>query len=360
MSKVKTVKELSFEAISKLNKIQTGENKLVLTGREYIDKHLKGLLPGEVLTLFAPSGVGKTEEFSKIFRNFLDTNINSEAKDYVSLEFNLEMQYLNLFIRDTARKFKKSKSEIIHKQFTKEEQELVKEHHKSLSDNRRFIVEETVTSKEFYEIVEKFCEDNKDKKAIFIGLDHCGLVVASERGEDPLEKIAIYINILKKKYKNTYFVLLTQMNRTYYAGEPKEKSNNNVPTTSMIYGASHFEFLSSYIVGIVNPFRTFGITEYMKVREDRYPNLSEFYSSTDKKGFTSFNTIGNLFYHILKLRDSDHMFDTLHIEKMDISKEQLDKMRQSVVEPMTVSTPTPVFEAPTFVPPNFNVEDAFS
>jgi hypothetical protein len=353
--KIKTAKSLSAEAISQLHKYQTGEDKVVLTGRPYIDKHLKALLPGDVITIFAPSGVGKTEEFSKIFRKFLSEEVNPDAKNYVSLEFNLEMQYFNLFLRDSAKNFGKKKSDILLKEFTEEEKSLIKEYHNALSDNRRFIVEETVTTKELFEIMEEFCEEHKDKSAILCGIDHVGLILSSEKGEDPLERITTYINILKKKYKNVYFLLLTQMNRSYYSQEPKERSNNNVPTTSMIYGASHFEFLSSYIVAIVNPFKTFGIREYRKVKPDRYPDLSDFVTYEDKKGFVSFDTIGNLFFEILKLRDSDYMFDTLYIERMGISKEQLEKMKQSVE-----TTEAPTFEIPTFAPePNFDIDGAF-
>lgn len=343
-NKVKKAKVLSQEAIYKLNDFQKGDRKLVLSGRPYIDKHLKGLLPSEVLTLFAPSGIGKTEEFCRIFSNFLDNSINPDSDKYVSLEFNLEMLYFNLFLRNASKSLGKKKSDILLKEFTEEEQSVIKEYHKALSDDRRFIVEESVTTKEFFEIVDTFCEENKSKEAIFVGIDHCKLILPSEKGEDPLETLTTYINILRKKYKNVYFILLSQVNRTYYSNEPKERSNSNVPTTSMIYGASHFEFLSSYIIGIVNPFKTFGIMEYMKLKEDRYPELAEFATTEDKKGYVSYNTVGNIFYHILKLRDSDYAFDTLHIEKMDLSKEQLDKMKQSIDDKIktveTISLPT--------------------
>lgn len=356
--KIKTVKTLSQEAISQLHRYQTGEDKVVLTGRKYIDKHLKALLPGDVITVFAPSGVGKTEEFSKIFRKFLNEKVNSDANNYVSLEFNLEMQYFNLFLRDAAKKFNKKKSDVLLKEFTDEEKQLIKEYHKALSDNRRFIVEDTVNTKEMFDIMDEFFEQHKDKSAILCGIDHVGLILPSEKGEDPLERITTYINILKKKYKNVYFVLLTQMNRSYYNQEPKERANNLIPTTSMIYGASHFEFLSSYIVAIVNPFKTFGVREYMKVKPDRYPDLKDFQTYEDKKGFISFDAIGKMFYHILKLRDSDHMFDTLHIEEMELAKEQLEKMRQSV----ETKEETPILNIPTFdAPPplNFDLNNAF-
>lgn len=366
--KIKKAQALSQDAIYKMHKFQTGTDKIVKTGRDYIDKHIKGLLPSDLITIFAPSGIGKTEEFCKIFRNFLDEKINLDAKEYVSLEFNLEMLYFNLFLRNAAKQLDKKKSEVLFEEFTEEESKVIKEYHSALSDNRRFIVEESVTAKEFFEMTSDFCEINKLKKGIFIGIDHCKLILPSEKGEDPLEALTTYINILRKKYNNLYFVLLSQVNRTYYATEPKERSNNNLPTTSMIYGASHFEFLSSYIVAIVNPFKTFGIREYMKVKPDRYVDLKSFTTSEDKNGFTSFDAIGKLFYHILKLRDSDHMFDTLHIEELDISKEQMDKMKQSVdstTSPFqTQSIQTPLFSIPTFekpspVKPLFDMNQAF-
>lgn len=347
--KIKKAQALSQDAIYKLNNFQTGVDKIVKSGRDYIDKHIKGLLPSDLITIFAPSGIGKTEEFCKIFSNFLNEKINPDAKGYVSLEFNLEMLYFNLFLRNAAKQLDKKKSDVLFKEFTPEEKTVIQEYHLALADNRRFIVEESVTTKEFYQMTSDFCEINKSKKGIFIGIDHCKLILPSEKGEDPLEALTTYINILRKKYNNLYFVLLSQVNRTYYATEPKERSNNNLPTTSMIYGASHFEFLSSYIVAIVNPFKTFGIREYMKIKTDRYPDLTEFTTSEDKNGFTSFDAVGKLFYHILKLRDSDHMFDTLHIEELDISKEQMNKMKQSIEDKTFNGTPlfnkTPIFDS---------------
>lgn len=358
LSKVKGVKELSAKAIRRLYNYQTGRENLVLTGREYIDKHLGGLLPGDCVTIFAPSGVGKTEEFFKIFKNFLDVDINPNAKNYVSLEFNLEMQYFNLFLRDASKKFRKKKTDILSKEFTEEEKALVREYHESLSDDRRFIVEESVTTKEMFDIMDSFFKKNKDKEAILVGIDHVGLVLQSEKGEDSLEKITTSINILKKRYNNVYFVLLTQINRSYYATESRERSNNNVPTTSMIYGASHFEYLSSYVIAIVNPFKTFGIREYMKVKPDRHKNLEDFETEMDKKGFISYDAIGNLFYHILKVRDSDYIFDNLHIEKMDLSDSQIEMMRKSVEETKE-EIEVPIFGTlPTF-PANFEDDNPF-
>lgn len=49
----------------------------------------------------------------------------------------------------------------------------------------------------------------------------------------------------------------------------KDRDNSMIPTTAMIYGSSHFEFLCSYIVVLVDPFRL-GVNSYLKVNPDRY------------------------------------------------------------------------------------------
>jgi len=80
-----------------------------------------------------------------------------------------------------------------------------------------------------------------------------------------------------------------------------------VPKASMIYGSSHFEFLSSYIIGIMDPFKM-GVTEFMKVNRERYEWLEGFMVDEDKKGKVAFDTVGNLFYFCLKARESDNPF----------------------------------------------------
>lgn len=355
-SKIKGAGELAKTAFNKLKKIQTGEDKLLKTGRPYIDNHIGGLLPSDCVTIFAPSGVGKTIEFFKIFKNILDTKVNPNAGKYCTLEFNLEMLYFNLMLRDANKLLKKSKTSILQNEFTEQEKETIKKYFEAQKDGRRFIVEEGITTQEFFEICDSFCEQNKDKEGIVIGIDHILLIKPSERGEDALEKTTAHINELRKKFKNVYFILLSQMNRSIYSLNVKEKSNALIPTTSMIYGASHFEFLSSYIFAITNPYKTFGINEYMKVRKERYEKFSEFMTDEDSKGFVSFNTIGNLFYHALKLRDTDDQFDTLHIEKMDLTQEQLDRMKSDSLK----NTETVEIEVPFTPMPVFDMTDSFN
>lgn len=331
-NKVKSTSLLAKQAFKELHKYQQGEKTLLKTGRPYIDKHLGGALPGSLILIGAPSGVGKTHESQNILKNILDTNINKNANNYVTLEFMLEMKFLNLIMRDTHQFLHKKKSEILSKPFNEMEKKIVEGYYETLKDGRRFIVEESIDTTEFFEICDKFCEENKDKDAIIILVDHLLLVSAKNRGEDPLKTISQDTNILSKKYSNVYFIYLSQLNRGVY-GDIKEKSNNMIPDVSHIYGSSHFEFLSQFAVIMFNPFKL-GIEQYMSVNINRYSNLSEFYGETNLKGDrVSFSTLGNMFFHTVKVRDSDDIHDNLYIERMNISEEHLKKMKMDIEKP---------------------------
>jgi hypothetical protein len=135
-----------------------------------------------------------------------------------------------------------------------------------------------------------------------------------------------------------------------------------VPKASMIYGSSHFEFLSSYIIGIMDPFKM-GVTEFMKVNRERYEWLEDFMVEEDKKGKVAFDTVGNLFYFCLKARESDNPFKNLFIREMDLNADQKDIMNKEFKTPEMSLPKTPVFgdEQNPYknVKPNFNTNDAF-
>jgi hypothetical protein len=143
----------------------------------------------------------------------------------------------------------------------------------------------------------------------------------------------------------------------------KDRDNAMIPTTAIIYGSSHFEFLASFIVVITDPFKL-GVNSYLKVNPERYDWLSEYMEEPDKNGKVSFSTLGNHFIWTLKSRESDEPYKNLHIRPMTLSAEQKEKMKQSVDNKpsFTIETPTfttPVFEKEPYVPPNFDLKSAF-
>ena len=343
-SRIKRAGQLATEAFSYLNKLQQGEKQLLRTGDESIDCHITGLLPSDCVLYAANSGVGKTKMLYDTLDQILDEKVNPDAKNIKTLEFQLEMKFLNRILRDTNKITSKKKSEILTNEFTEEEKEVVKKYYESLQDDRRYICEESVTVKEFYEMTHTFCEINKNSSALVICIDHCLLLKKDDTFQDPLEALTSYINQLRKEFKNVYFLLLSQMNRGSLVNI-KDKDNSMIPTTAMIYGSSHFEFLCSYIVVLVDPFRL-GINSYLKVNPDRYEWLKENMQDADKNGKVSFDTLGNMFKFVLKTRESDHPYKNLFIKKMELTNEQFEKMKQSVVVESTPSFTTPLFNTP--------------
>lgn len=354
--RIKHAGDLATEAFTYLNKLQQGDKKLLKSGFEFLDVHLTGLLPGDTVIYSGNSGTGKTKLLYDTLDRILDIEINPLAANYRVLDYSLEMKFLNKILRDSNKLTSKKKHKILTEKFTEEEQDIIRRYYEGLKDNRRYVVEDSVTTKDFYNMTRDFCLLHKDADAVIVTLDHCLLVAKEDKNEDPFEMLTAYINSLRKEFNNVYFFLLSQFNRSSY-GLVKDRDNSMIPTTAMIYGSSHFEFLSSYVIAIVDPFKQ-GVNEYMKVSKDRYDWLSEFMTDEDKNGKVSFHTLGNNFIFTLKTRESDFPYKNLHIIKKDISAEELQKMKQSVEqkETTTFSTPTftstPVFTKET-LPENF-------
>ena len=362
-SRIKKAGDLATTAFQYLNRLQTGTHPIVKTGQNFIDVHLQGVLPSDVILYAGNSGTGKTKLLYDTLDSILDEKINKNASNFVTLQYELEMKFLNKILRDSNALTKKKKSEILSKEFTEDEKEIIKRYYEGLKDNRRFVCEDTITTDDFLKMTDEFCSQNLDKDAIWCTLDHCLLVQKSNPHEDVAERLTSHINTLRKKFNNVYFILLSQNNRSSLANIA-DRDNSMIPTTSIIYGSSHFEFLSSFIVVITDPFKL-GVNSYLKVNPSRYEWLSEFMEEEDKNGKVSFSTLGNHFIWTLKTRESDEPFKNLFIKPLDLTSDQLDKMKQSVDKKPSLSiqtptfTTTPTFEKPSPVKPLFDMNQAF-
>lgn len=328
--KIKSSGELAKEAFAYLKQIQTGEKPILKTGQDFIDCHIGGCLPSDVIIICANSGVGKTKLLFDTLDLILDKEVNPNADKIVSLEYSLEMLFLNRILRDTHKLLNRSKTDILKEKFEDEERDKVAGYYKGLQDGRRFICEDTVTTQEFYSMTKDFCEQHRDKDAIIVSLDHVLNIRQEDRNEDTAKSLTLYINKLRKEFNNVYFILLTQFNRSSFSNIA-DRNNDMVPRASMIYGSSHFEFLSSYIIGIMDPFKM-GVTEFMKVNRERYEWLEDYMTTEDKKGKVSFETVGNMFYFVMKSRESDVPYKSLFIRPMDLTEEQLNKMKSEYKE----------------------------
>lgn len=356
-SRFKKVGDLAREAFVDLGKMQKGESLLLKTGFDMFDCHLGGLLPKDVITIAGASGTGKSETLYKLQDNIMSLEINPKADNYISLDYSLEMPMLNKIMRKLHTDLGKSKSSILLEQFSEDEKAKVARYFESLKDDRRFVINEPTAPSDFYNDCRQVCLENKGKDAIIISLDHSLLLKGGDK-QKAIEDLTEYINLLRGEFNNVYFIILTQLNRSHSA-LIKERSNDMRPNNSWIYGSSFVEHLSSYIVIITNPFKQ-GVDNYLKVYKNRYEYLTDFVSETDSKDRVSFDTVGNLFYFVTKIRESDNDFKDLFIERMNLTQEQLEKMKMRREEkevPGEMSFP----EIPEFSNdlPVFKPEDVF-
>ena len=111
-------------AFQYLHKLQTKEKPIVKTGQEFIDTHIQGILPSDVILYAGNSGTGKTKLLYDTLDSILDTNVNKDALNYVTLQYELEMRFLNKILRDSHSITKRKKSEILSQEFTEDEREL--------------------------------------------------------------------------------------------------------------------------------------------------------------------------------------------------------------------------------------------
>lgn len=315
---IRPVKEVAREALATLKKYQSGELKPVKTGREWLDNIFGGLIPQDIVVIAGASGMGKSFEAQRVKNYIMDEENNPDAKEYVWLDDSLEMRLLSNIIRDLNKNLEKSKKKILTEKFTRPEEQLVNNYYKSISDGRYFIDEEALTPDEFEKRTRAFLDLHKDKKAVFITLDHIALEksgVGDKKGA--IDGIVEAINRMKKDYPNAIWIILSQLNRKILS-RIKDGDMMAMPNREDLYNSDVMYHIADYLYVTHNPYRL-GINEFSRVNSKQYDYLEEhFVGEPDKKGKVSFATLAKIFYIVLKSRESDVIFDDIFIEDIDL------------------------------------------
>lgn len=301
--------EVYKASLQKLKKYQSGELTPIVTGRPWLDDTFGGVLPGDVITIGGASGSGKSFELQKLINDVFKGNDSSK---YVCLNNSLEMRNLSTILRDFKLELNKSKKSIITEEFTEEEKEILKEYSKMYTDGRFFINEETKSPANFEKEWEDFLKSHTDKEAVFITFDHAALVEGGNK--EGIDELLASINKLKGKYENAIFLILTQLNRKIL-GRIAEKNSMAAPTREDVYASDTMFFLSDHLYVIQNAHRL-GINEYMKVNAEHYDYLADHFSDDEEK--VSFLTYGKLFFHVLKSREAEVVYNDLYIEDLEV------------------------------------------
>lgn len=340
---IKLMSELADQAFVELKKIQTGEKLLVKTGDPLIDDHIGGLLPGDAVVISGLSGHGKSEFLFRKREDILNKEINPNADNYVWLNYNLEVKIFNVVLRGLNRKLKKKKRDILFNEFSDEDKKLAEEYWEMLQDERQYVEQEQTTSDQFYTRTREFLIKHKDKDAVHVSFDHAALN-ADKDTQKGIEELIKAANKLKLEFPNVYFWIVSQLNRSILS-RIAEKNNNAAPNASDLYASSTMDFISSYNIVVFDANKV-GIEQFMKVSPKRYDYLEEHFGDEDSKGRVSFNTMGKLFFKVLKTRESDVVWKDIYVIDKDLTEEEKEKLSFSAME----SKPAKISGMPTFDP----------
>lgn len=308
---------------------QSGNIQIVKTGRDHIDATLSGLLPGDIVVIGGASGSGKTFELQTLRENIMSTELNPSAGNYVFLDYSFEMKLFNLILRGISKILGKAKRSILLEPFSESEKPLANRYIKTLSDDRFFIDETPCTGKEFLAQTRTFLEEHSDKEAVFVAVDHMALFKGSGDKKLSIDEAVEGINILKREFKNAYFILLTQLNRSILA-RIKDRDINAMPNRGDVFQSDTMFHIADYLIIVHNPYRL-GMTDYLRVNPRFYSMLSDFFSpDVGRSKKVSFRTFGNIFFHVLKVREGDVVFQDIYIE--EIQTENLEAYREEIID----------------------------
>lgn len=317
------VKTRINQVVRDLSKYQTGQIKTVKTGRIHLDDTLTGLLPGDIVVLAGASGAGKTFELQTIRENTMSVEINPDAANYAFLDYSFEMKLFNLVLRGLNKHIDKSKKDILLQEFSEAERDLAKRYMDTLRDDRFYMDEIPCTPQQFLKQTREFLEEHRDKERVFVAIDHMALFKNNSEGKKgTIDEVGETINILKRDFDNVIFILLSQLNRGIL-GRIKDNDINAMPNRSDVYQSDTLFHLADYLIVVHNPYRM-GITEYLKVNPSIYSYLAE--HMTEPKGASkkvSFHTLGKIFYHVLKVREGEVVFDDIFIEDIDLANKAM-------------------------------------
>lgn len=319
------------EAVDYILDVREGKVIPVKTGRPWLDDVFP-LLNKSVITIGAGSGVGKSYELMKLMDNVLNTDINPSAGNYAWLNFSLEMKVESLALRSLSKDMKVKKTDILYGDLTDDQ---IDEFNKLIAqmeeDERTYIIQDPTSPQQFRDDCEDFLEENSDKESVFISLDHIALF-GSDNGENrnqTIENAVMHINDIKLRYPNVIFIILSQLNRD----REKRLLDKNImsqPKSSDLYYSEFIFQISDYVYIMVNPMKD-KLTEYSYVIAEMYPHLEDYFLDVDKKGRTPLETIGVIYYHILKFRDADYgdfvdiYAEELYVRNKEVLREQRNK-----------------------------------
>lgn len=305
----------------KLYAFKKGKSKLILTHRPYLQEPWGGLLPKSCIVIGGHSSAGKSYELETIMTDVFNTELNPDAGEFVWLNFSLEMPLFSLMLRKLSRAMGISKKDILLEDWSDAKMAEMKPYLDDWMDGRYYIIDKSITAQDYFNIVDKFCTDNKSKKAIFISIDHLVLMDADGNTTSSIASVLRHTNTLKLKHENVFFIYLSQVSPGFFS-RVSDRDNRSFPREGDFFYSSQLAQVSDYSVVIIVP-EYLGCEYWLNVVPDKYPYLEKYLVEPDKHGKCTFYTEGLLFYHLVKNREADRGFDNLFVHELYKRPEQV-------------------------------------
>lgn len=285
-----------------------------------------GAVLGDVVTIGATSGAGKTHEYETIKEDFFNKTLNPLCDDYHILESNFEMSMFKMIIRAAKRETGMLGRDILKPSESQKDRvnDAIIKVKADLSHPQIDVLEQVVNPDQ-WELALKEAYDRlglSERKCVLVVIDHIALLEKLGSAKATIDRMVFLINRLKKTHPNLIFLILTQLNREI---DNRHDVRDLAPRKNDIYQSDTVYHLSDMLVVKQIPQKR-GHERYMVVanpnstnindtskRPKRYSYIEEHMVSSPN-ATTNFDTYNRVFYHYLKMRNDDMAHQDIHIE----------------------------------------------
>jgi replicative DNA helicase len=313
---IKPYIEVVKDTAADIKSYQVGEKIIVKTNKPYLDEF--GITSSSVVVIAGPSFTGKTMELEELKANIMSDEVNLKANNFVWLSNSLEMTNMATLLRGLSAHLDLPKKEILSREFTETEARLAKEYIKSIADNRFYINETPPTPEEFIDSCRQFLSEHTDKDLVVIDYDHSALTRAKTLSKKmAMDDLYEGVNELKKEFKNSLFIFISQFNRESLS-RIAEKDNNMRAQRSDLYQSDALFQVADVVYALQVPHKV-GVDQYRLVMPKYYEHLTEHFGDFNKdRTKVSFKTYGRIFIEVLKNRFAEgFVFRDLFVKQVE-------------------------------------------
>ncbi len=251
-----TAEEAARAELAYMQGRRDGTIKSLSTGWPKFDSvHMGGLELGWIVLIGGISGSGKTALLSMMENAFFDHN----DMDVAVLSFSFEMSARRLMGRKISAKLRKSVKQLYSADMynnlnDNDLDKITADILPEISSYDITYVEIPATVLEMSENIDTFVENKKGKDAYIFMLDHTLLTKYSSSGErGTLGEIGELFNEKRKKYPNSLYIALSQLNRDIESTARRESFVGHYPVRSDIYGADTLYHIADAVIIIHRP-----------------------------------------------------------------------------------------------------------